>query len=336
MEGISALSDVLDASYSVTCLYLSENSLTNRDVAPLIKSLQSNFFLTTLDLSYNKITFENGQDLTAFLTNNETLITLDLRWCLICDKGGLALAKGLKRNVSLKVLDVSWNGLGERGLKNLALALAYNNCLKAINLANNNLTPKTTVHLARALKRNKSLEVLILDNNTIRDDNTRPFIQLCLGHSSLMLLSLQGVHLGKKMSFYIQEMQYIASEETHLTKIVLLNDCNDMHVVNETLVRSFLQLLSDFIRQNGHSLEASFKSIDKSRDGYLGLESTIRCLEKTGFHIPLKSMKDLIKKIARENLEKIPYCIFFDDTIKGILKANKQRLKRFEAVAKYL
>eukprot|EP00106_Octopus_bimaculoides_P002186 XP_014769628.1 PREDICTED: uncharacterized protein LOC106868741 [Octopus bimaculoides] len=102
-----------------------------------------------------------------------------------------------------------------------------------------------------------------------------------------MLLSLQGVHVNKKTSFQIEEMQYIASEETATTKIVLHNDCNDMHVVNETLVRSFLKLLSDFIRHNGPSLEASFKSIDKSKNGYLGLETTMLCLEKTGFYIPL-------------------------------------------------
>ncbi|CAE1287044.1 unnamed protein product [Acanthosepion pharaonis] len=123
MEGVSAVSILLDVTPTLTSLFLARNSLENEDITPLVLTLKSNFFLTTLDLSYNKISSEGGHYLGSCLAMNETLHILDLHWCQINGKGAMELAKGLRQNPSLKVLDISWNGFAEDSCWSLALSL---------------------------------------------------------------------------------------------------------------------------------------------------------------------------------------------------------------------
>ncbi|GAB1601998.1 hypothetical protein Ahia01_000478400 [Argonauta hians] len=221
--------------------------------------------------------------------NNETLIYLDLQWCHIGEKGCLALSEGLSKNSGLRVLDLSWNRLGDRGFMSLCSALTTNTTLRVLNVGNNNLHQNSIIHITRLLKKNKVLEILILDNN----------------------------YFGYQEDF-LRMKQLLLTYTKHIS----------LSLLSLQILYACIKLLVRFVEVQKHLLESWFHSDDPGKTGEITMARVIMCLEKSGFYIPLQTMRELLQKLERNN--RIPYETFFDGTLLKMLDTHKRSYRNYK------
>uniref|UniRef100_A0A8C9VHE9 NLR family CARD domain containing 3 n=1 Tax=Scleropages formosus TaxID=113540 RepID=A0A8C9VHE9_SCLFO len=188
---------------------LAENSISNKGIKAISRSLMVNRSLTSLDLRSNNIGPKGAKSLAEALKNNNVLLMQEIsevvnvlvvmsQICLyslssnqLGDKGVAALAQALVVNHSLITLHLQSNSISNKGVTALTAALQVNKGLTDLNLRENSIGVQGAKEIAKALQANNTLRNLDLTANLLHDDGAKSIARAVKVNCALTSLHLQ-------------------------------------------------------------------------------------------------------------------------------------------------
>uniref|UniRef100_A0A8C9RZY7 NLR family CARD domain containing 3 n=1 Tax=Scleropages formosus TaxID=113540 RepID=A0A8C9RZY7_SCLFO len=193
---------------------LAENSISNKGIKAISRSLMVNRSLTSLDLRSNNIGPKGAKSLAEALKNNNVLVSIRelmqeisevvnvlvvmSQICLyslssnqLGDKGVAALAQALVVNHSLITLHLQSNSISNKGVTALTAALQVNKGLTDLNLRENSIGVQGAKEIAKALQANNTLRNLDLTANLLHDDGAKSIARAVKVNCALTSLHLQ-------------------------------------------------------------------------------------------------------------------------------------------------
>ena len=215
-----ALSELLQSTHSLKCLYIEQNNLSSESVASIITGLSHNNFLTTLNISDSHFSMGNTLHLSSLLREHSkcTLMDLKLKDCYISSEGAVELATALCKNTILRELDLSGIPIGEHveGVTAVATMLVENKSLIELELRGCHISGQGAGELAAALCKNSTLKYLRLDHNPIGVEGASSMSDMLQHNTSLTRLRIcddsvgeEGVRQLMNGVKYNQKLEYL-------------------------------------------------------------------------------------------------------------------------------
>lgn len=195
--GCLSVSNMLLTNLSLRVLSLSDNGLTDDDIALLSQSLSRNksLPLEKLQLSFNQISCVGVEALMNAVWGSQTLTEVKLDNNQIRDRGA-QLAAVVLTSVDLQVLDMGFNRITTVGVKALMKALAENTCVVALTLSGNALDTNSAKGVSYALAFNKNLKEFYMDHCSLGHAAQRHIAAGIVSNSNIVLKRLTGFPLG--------------------------------------------------------------------------------------------------------------------------------------------
>ena len=211
-EGWDSISEFLDENYSIRCLDLHKNAITDSHLCDLIRSLCDKR-IRILNLSENNITFEGVKIISDFLKNNKTLQKLNL-----------------SHN--------SQNYFKAEGVKYIIEALVDNQNIKWIDFSNMQLTG-CGEYIGKFLTDNNSIENIILRNVQLNAIDFKNIFDNIKNHKVIKLIDISMNDMGGDKS-----LQYIADG------IKENNSLNSLKMDKININNNNYQIIFDAIEKN--------------------------------------------------------------------------------------
>jgi Ran GTPase-activating protein (RanGAP) involved in mRNA processing and transport len=162
-------------------LDLRRNRITSVGASIIAEALNNNTTLERLNLSRNSLCDKGVHSLTKTLSlNNSKIQLLDLQSTGITDEGVGYLAEMLKTNTTLGYLALGWNEISDLGVQRLANVLTHHNTtLKALYINTNKLVSDSSVDaLAKMLKQNRTLKCLKIEDCNLSEKGKEKLRQI--------------------------------------------------------------------------------------------------------------------------------------------------------------
>lgn len=154
-----SLAKFLTNSNTLTCIDLSDCSLSLKAIELISNSLKSNQVLKSLNLSNNKIKLQEIKYISQLIIFNRHITSLDLSNNKIDSECAIELAKALEFNITLENLCLYNNEIDTNRFKEFVISLSNNYTLRSIDLDNNK--PVSEIEKAAIkliMKRNEDIQ----------------------------------------------------------------------------------------------------------------------------------------------------------------------------------
>jgi Ran GTPase-activating protein (RanGAP) involved in mRNA processing and transport len=164
-----------------TELDLSKNKITSVGASIIAEALNNNTTLEWLYLSRNSLCDKGVHSLSKTLSlNNCKIHVLDLQRTSIIDEGAEYIAEMLKTNTTLRFLLLSYNEISDIGVQHLANVLTHHNTtLLSLCIDSNKLGSDSSVDaLAKMLKKNRTLERLDIEDCNLSEKGKEKLRQI--------------------------------------------------------------------------------------------------------------------------------------------------------------
>nr|CAJ2475782.1 unnamed protein product [Leishmania braziliensis] len=193
VSGGAVVNEALAPGSTLRSLTLSDNYLSDTDVADFSDTLAENITLHELDLSYNRIGFVGATELAKVLSRNGDLRVLNVEWNPLRAAGAyLLLSEGLLQNNTIKECNLSSCGLDDK-CGQLVARVISENAIEEVIIANNRIGRVGAEAIARTLPSTSALTTLVIDGNPIGDSGSAALLDVALSGSvsTLRVISLQ-------------------------------------------------------------------------------------------------------------------------------------------------
>eukprot|EP01133_Synstelium_polycarpum_P015678 gene15678-18632_t len=190
-------------------LDISDNRLTKKEVAHLVRFIGASSTLKSMNLANTKIPVENLKEVVVAITSNLYLqeITLDIRNNDLSIAGARMLASLADKISNIHTLDVSENDFGDEGVSVICEGFCQNNSVRKLVLNGNFKVSKTKSRVAsidsviNLLEAGTPLEALHMTNGLSKSqlkNDILPFIYALATNDSLVELDISGHQMGNK------------------------------------------------------------------------------------------------------------------------------------------
>nr|WP_253307709.1 hypothetical protein [Rickettsia endosymbiont of Ceutorhynchus assimilis] len=240
---IKELSEILSKKAAIIELDLSDNNLSNAEIAVLIDALTKANAIEKLNLSGNNIQGEALNSLTHFIENSNSLQELKLSNTNLGNIGVELITRALSKSDLTLFLDISNNRISEADIlfKHLN-SNDHNQVLTGLVLANNEISE--VIELSDALIANKKLQYLDLSNNKITFEGAsfiffslRPLDDGTAQNNILGTLILSGnpIKIDLQAQESILDLQMMLQHNDGLTHLALSNIAIDDSLLTKIL-----------------------------------------------------------------------------------------------------
>ena len=213
---IALLSKTLSVNTALTHLNLSNNYIGDSGATSLFQVLSVNTTLTHLNLSNNNIGDSGSPSLFLVLSVNTTLTHLNLSNNGIGDSGAASLSGALSDNVTLTHLNLSSNGICASGAASLSQALSVNTTLTHLNLKWNVVGASGAASLSEALSVNTTLTHLNLVWNVVGASGAASLSRALSANTSLAHLNLNCNQIGDSGAISLSQALSVNTSLTYL------------------------------------------------------------------------------------------------------------------------
>ena len=133
---ITKLTEVINCSYFLECLDISNCKLSDLDIATIALALSKTSTLKCLNLSCNEIIDDNtALKIASVITNNLSLKKINLSSCNLQENGIVIISDALAKLTSVAYIDLSKNNITDNSTQSVAAAVTENLLLEHLNIS---------------------------------------------------------------------------------------------------------------------------------------------------------------------------------------------------------
>lgn len=325
-EGAMLICEAVCGNELIRYLDLSGNGFVESDGIYFQKLIKSSESLRELYLGHNELMDEGVKMISKSIKQTYNLRVLDLSWNHIRLQGAVAIGEALRQNTSLEIVNLAWNGLYIDGAKSIAEALKKNSTLEELDLTCNRLSEYCIAQILEGLSYNSTLESLRIGKNHVTTKGAYTILQHVkdIQNSGIKFIDFGKQEVQEAFQDLYHEMkkereiEVLYGEVWKSTGSSLSNfDANDDE--RALLCCNPLTVLMECMRLQNMRLIDFFKSLDSDKSNMICINELCDGMLKVGIPIKRETLLRLLKKLDKDNNERIDY----GEMVEG---QNKHRL----------